>query len=203
MLDWYVGSVGGWIAINPSIMDAQTSFELRYPIGPFRYDPENDLPRRGVHIQAIASLPGKLGALLEPVSEKQLACRYRAGGWTVRQVVHHLSDSHMNAFLRFKLALTEDHPSLKPYDEDAWVRTPEIGRLDPRPSLVLLEGLHQRWVALLQALPQTAWERTVYHPEHERSISLAEMLAHYAWHGEHHLAHIRRALAEKGLYTPT
>ena len=203
MLDWCAGSVAGWTAINLYIMDAQTPFELRYPIGAFRYDPGNDLPRRGVYIQAIASLPTKLRALLEPASEKQLANRYRAHGWTVRQVVHHLADSHMNAYMRFKLALTEDRPSIKPYNEDAWVRTPEIGRLDTRPSLVLLEGLHQRWVALLQALPETDWERAVYHPEHERSISLAEMLAHYAWHGEHHLAHIRKALAERGLFPPT
>jgi uncharacterized damage-inducible protein DinB len=176
-------------------MAAKTSFELRYPIGAFQYDPSLDLLKRDEHIDAITVLPGKLRKLMEFASEKDLNGRYRAHGWTVRQIVHHLADSHMNAFLRFKLALTEDQPAIKPYDQDAWVATPEMSRLDAEPSLRLLEGLHQRWATLLRALPEEAWKRSVFHPEHDRLMSLAELLAHYAWHGEHHLAHIQRALA--------
>ena len=167
---------------------------LRYPIG--RFQPPGPLTpeRRAELVAALAHLPGQVRALVEPLSSVQLGCAYRPGGWTIRQLVHHLPDSHLNAYLRMKLALTEDAPTVKTYREDLWAELPDVAAAPAAASLALLDGLHQRWATLLLALPPAAFARTFLHPEWG-AVSLDFALLQYAWHGRHHLAHMRTALA--------
>jgi hypothetical protein len=172
--------------------------DLRYPIGQFRYEGEPDQHRRERWIEEIAATPANLRAVVAGLSPHQLDIPYRDGGWTVRQVVHHLPDSHLNAYTRIKLALTEDVPVIKPYEEARWAELPD-GRAAPiELSLNLLESLHHRWVLLLRQLTPADFRRRFVHPEHGRPIELQETLALYAWHGRHHVAHIaslRRRMA--------
>jgi hypothetical protein len=172
--------------------------DLRYPIGQFRYEAEPDQHRREQWIEEIAATPANLRAVVAGLSSHQLDTPYRDGGWTVRQVVHHLPDSHLNAYTRIKLALTEDVPVIKPYEEARWAELPD-GRAAPiELSLNLLESLHHRWVLLLRQLTPADFRRRFMHPEHGRPIELQETLALYAWHGRHHVAHIaslRRRMA--------
>lgn len=164
--------------------------DLRYPIGPF-LAPESMGPNeRTAAIEAIASLPALLRATVERLSEAQLDTPYRPEGWTVRQVVHHLPDSHMNSYIRFKRALTEACPLVGDYDEVRWAELPD-GRVGPvAPSLLLLDGLHARWVAFLGNLTPGDFRRTFQHPV-RGLMSLDETLALYGWHARHHLAHVR------------
>jgi hypothetical protein len=172
--------------------------DLRYPIGQFRYEGEPDQHRRERWIEEIAATPANVRAVVAGLSPHQLDTPYRDGGWTVRQVVHHLPDSHLNAYTRIKLALTEDVPVIKPYEEARWAELPD-GRAAPiELSLNLLESLHHRWVLLLRQLTPADFRRRFVHPEHGRPIELQETLALYAWHGRHHVAHIaslRRRMA--------
>lgn len=172
--------------------------DLRYPIGQFRYEGAPDQPRREQWIEEIAAAPAKLRAVVAGLSSQQLDTPYRDGGWTVRQVVHHLPDSHLNAYTRIKLALTEEVPVIKPYEEARWAELPD-GRAAPiELSLNLLESLHHRWVLLLRQLTPADFRRRFIHPEHSRPFELQETLALYAWHGRHHVAHIaslRRRMA--------
>jgi hypothetical protein len=172
--------------------------DLRYPIGQFRYEGEPDQHRRERWIEEIAATPANLRAVVAGLAPHQLDTPYRDGGWTVRQVVHHLPDSHLNAYTRIKLALTEDMPVIKPYQEARWAELPD-GRAAPiELSLNLLESLHHRWVLLLRQLTPADFRRQFVHPEHGRPIELQETLALYAWHGRHHVAHIaslRRRMA--------
>jgi uncharacterized damage-inducible protein DinB len=162
--------------------------DLRYPIGKFqKVDPLTDVERRAA-IDAIAETPEKLRAAIRGFNEQQLDTPYRPGGWTVRQVVHHLSDSHMNSYVRFKLALTENEPTIKPYDEALWAKL-EDSKAPVEPSLLLLENLHKRWVVLLSSLARSDWQRKFRHPE-RGTMTLDENLQLYAWHGRHHVAHI-------------
>jgi len=131
------------------------------------------------------------------LSEAQLGTPYREGGWTVRQVVHHLADSHMNSFVRTKLALTEDTPTIKPYNQNAWATTEDAQRMDIAPSLSLFEGLHARFVALLSSLRPEDFERTFNHPE-SGPVTLNRQLQIYAWHGKHHIAHITSLRVQRG-----
>ena len=124
------------------------------------------------------------------LTEAQFDTPYREGGWTIRQVVHHLPDSHLNAYLRFKLALTEDNPTIKPYDGARWAELPDTAGTAVGVSLVLLESLHRRWVVLLKAMTEPDWSRTYFHPDQNKSLALGNVLAMYAWHGKHHLAHV-------------
>jgi hypothetical protein len=164
--------------------------DLRYPIGQFRYEGEPDQHRREQWIEEIAATPANLRAVVAGLAPHQLDTPYRDGGWTVRQVVHHLPDSHLNAYTRIKLALTEDVPVIKPYQEARWAELPD-GRAAPiELSLNLLESLHHRWVLLLRQLTPADFRRRFVHPEHGRPIELQETLALYAWHGRHHVAHI-------------
>jgi hypothetical protein len=140
-------------------------------------------------ITAIKELPTLLAKALRGLRPEQMEIPYRAGGWTVRQVVHHLADSHMNAFIRMKLLLTEEHPMLKPYDQDAWAKTADVSTADPRLSMEILRALHERWGVLLDTIPDEAWERTGQHPE-RGEISLARVLAIYAEHGRKHVEQI-------------
>ena len=164
--------------------------DLRYPIGQFRYEGEPDQHRREQWIEEIAATPANLRAAVAGLSPQQLDTPYRDKGWTIRQVVHHLPDSHLNAYTRIKLALTEDVPVIKPYEEARWAELPD-GRTAPiELSLNLLESLHHRWVMLLRQLTPADFRRRFIHPQHGRPIELQETLALYAWHGQHHVAHI-------------
>lgn len=162
----------------------------RFPIGPFLFDGKADPGRREQRIGEIAEAPGRLRAAVAGLSQQQLDTPYRAEGWTVRQVVHHLPDSHVNAYTRFKLALTENEPTIKPYDEALWAELADARTAPVEPSLALLEFLHQRWVFFLRQLGPEDFGRRFRHPEHGRTVVLDETLALYAWHGRHHVAHI-------------
>jgi DinB family protein len=162
----------------------------RYPVGKFRYDGSADQERRSGWIGEIERAPSELRAAVAGLSPDQLDTPYRDHGWTLRQVVHHVPDSHFNAYTRFKLALTEHEPTIKPYQEARWAELVD-GRSGPiEPSLTLLESLHHRWVLLLRQLSPTDFSRRYLHPEHGRAFELNETLALYAWHGRHHVAHI-------------
>jgi uncharacterized damage-inducible protein DinB len=163
--------------------------DLRYPIGPFQFQGPLTEAQRQRCIDQIAAAPAKLRAAIEGLSPEQLDTPYRPGGWAVRQVVHHLPDSHLNAYTRFRLALTEDEPTIKPYFEDRWAELEDARTAPPEVSLALLESLHRRWVMLLRALKADDWARTLHHPEWG-VVTLEETLALYAWHGQHHTAHI-------------
>lgn len=164
--------------------------DQRYPIGKFSYD--GDVSRDAIDraIGEIAGLPAKFRASVSGLSDDQLNTPYRDGGWTVREVVHHVPDSHMNAYVRSKLALTEQSPTIKPYDEAAWSRLGDVKAVPIEVSLDLLDNIHTRWVTLLRSLPDADFERGYIHPDHQRLVPLREMVALYAWHGRHHTAHI-------------
>lgn len=161
----------------------------RYPIGRFVPPPFVTAAMRAELVQQLASLPAELRAAVAGLTEPQLDTPYRPGGWTVRQVVHHVPDSHLNGYVRFKLALTEDEPTIRPYHEARWAELPEARSAGTELSLALLDAVHHRWVACISILPDEAFERRFRHPEHG-VMSLKEQLALYAWHGRHHTAHI-------------
>ena len=163
--------------------------DLRYPVGPFKMAGEITEVERERLIQEIAETPANLRAAVKGLSSLQLDTPYRPGGWTVRQVVHHLPDSHLNSYVRFRLALTEDSPTIKAYHEDRWAELEDARNAPIEFSLTLLESLHQRWVLLLRSLDATDFARTFRHPE-LGIVSLDKNLSLYAWHGRHHVAHI-------------
>ena len=169
----------------------------RYPVG--RFDPPTtfDLRSTRAAIATLRDLPDRLTAAVSGLDEDQLDTPYREGGWTVRQVVHHLADSHLNAYLRTRLALTEEVPTVRPYDEKGWAELPDAKSLPVTASLQLLEGLHARWVALLGAVAEADWQRTMIHPEFEEPIALWWLVAMYDWHCSHHLAHVTRLRARE------
>ncbi len=148
-------------------------------------------------IARLLELPGLVEEAVRGLDERQLDTPYRDGGWTVRQVVHHLADSHMNAYIRTKLTLTEEHPPLKPYDQDEWAKLGDAAGLPLAPSLAILHGLHERWAALLESVPEDAWSRTAYHPE-RGDITLDDQLALYAGHGVNHVAQITGLRSRNG-----
>jgi len=164
---------------------------LRYPTGRFKR-PSRSLEsgERGRMIDSIARAPTELRDAIRGLSAAQLDTAYRPGGWTVRQVIHHVPDSHMNAFIRFKLALTEDMPTIKPYDEAAWANLPDARETPVETSLALLTALHERWVGLLRSMSSSDFSRQLNHPEWDAPLSLDSILALYAWHGAHHTAHV-------------
>jgi hypothetical protein len=164
--------------------------DLRYPIGPFQAPVQTTADDRARWISEVAELPAQLRAAVSGLSDAQLDSPYRPGGWTLRQVVHHVPDSHVNAYVRFKLALTEQVPTIRPYDEGGWADLADTKETPPEVSLDLLDALHQRWVILLRSLRPEDFARTLVHPQHGRVLSLHWMLALYAWHGRHHVAHI-------------
>jgi len=170
----------------------------RYPVGQFQYDGIADQERRRQWIDEIEQAPGQLRAAVGGLTPDRLDTPYRDGGWTIRQVVHHLPDSHLNAYTRFKLALTEDRPTIKPYQEARWAELPD-GRSGPiEISLGLLESLHRRWVLLLRQLSPADFSRRYVHPEQGREVELNEVLALYAWHGRHHVAQITTLIRRRG-----
>ena len=148
-------------------------------------------------IEKIRSLPSAVEAAVQGLDDRQLDTPYREGGWTIRQVVHHIADSHMNAFVRMKLMVTEAHPTLKPYNQDAWAGLPDSNRLSVQSSLAIIHGLHERWATLLAALPETAWSRTAYHPE-RGEVTMEGTLSIYAGHGANHVGQISGLRQAKG-----
>ena len=162
---------------------------LKYPIGRFTIPQVIDAEAIQQAIQHIAALPKELFQAASSLTPAQLDSPYRPGGWTVRQLLHHCADSHGNAFFRFKHALTEENPSIKPYDEGAWANLPDA-TLPAELALDMLRLVHVKWVHLLQHMTQADFARSYYHPEKQRTQTLAEVTLMYAWHGKHHLAHI-------------
>ena len=162
---------------------------LRYPVGRFAVDSEPTPDKRRRWIAQIAEAPALLRSAVAGLTEAQFDAPYRPGGWTVRQVLHHVPDSHMNAYCRYKFALTENNPTIKPYDEAAWANVADTARTPPDVSLTLLDALHKRWVILLESMAPADFERPLQHPEHGM-ITLDWMLQLYAWHGRHHTAHV-------------
>jgi uncharacterized damage-inducible protein DinB len=161
----------------------------RYPIGKFKPTPEYDAAHRAQHIEDIAQTPTRLADAIRGLKPAQLDTPYREGGWSVRQLIHHVADSHMNSYIRFRLALTENEPSIKPYEEQLWAELPDARTAAPEISLALLEPLHERWVMLLRSLAEPDWSRTFRHPD-LGPVTLNNALQLYAWHGRHHVAHI-------------
>ena len=170
--------------------------DLSYPIG-LADKVESPLTpaQRATYIQQIADLPAQLTAVAREVGGVRLQHPYRPGGWTGRQVIHHVADSHLNCYVRYRLALTEDNPTIRPYDQEAWAELPDVAATPIPVSLTLLEALHSRWVTLLHQLTEAQWQRTFYHPANDRTYSLDEALALYSWHGRHHVAHVAALLA--------
>lgn len=163
--------------------------DLRFPIGKFKYEEPPTPEQRQALLLQIEQAPARLRAAVHGLSPQQLDTPYRPEGWTVRQVVHHVPDSHLNAYVRFKLALTEDEPTIKPYAEDRWAKLADTQATPVEVSLALLDSLHDRWVRLLRSLQPEDWKRTFRHPE-LGLVPLEKNLALYAWHGQHHMAHI-------------
>jgi hypothetical protein len=170
-------------------MAVTDSGDLRYPVGPCEYPEVVSGEDRSRHVKEIEALPGQLRDAVRGLDDGQLNTPYRPGGWTIRQVVHHFADSHMNAFSRFRLALTEPQPTIKPYDEKTWAELADSRSAPINLSLILLEGLHQRWVMLLEAMSDADFARTFRHPE-IGVLRLDTYLASYGWHCRHHVAHI-------------
>lgn len=166
------------------------SEDLRYPVGKWQM-PAGELTadQRSEFIAQIAETPARMRQAVQGLSDEQLATPYRPGGWTVRQVAHHLPDSHLNSYIRFKLALTEDEPTIKTYREDLWAELADSRSTPVDVSLALLESLHHRWTILLRSIPADDWSRKLKHPE-VGTITLDQLLSLYGWHGRHHVAHV-------------
>lgn len=168
---------------------------LQYPIGKFSAKENYSEAEMQENLQTIENLPAQLKKQTSNISEQQLATPYRPGGWTVRQVIHHVADSHMNGYCRFKLGMTEDHPTIRPYKEALWAETPDGSGAPIQLSLNILEAVHARWVLFLKTLKKEDWERTIFHPESQRIFRLKDLLSLYAWHSRHHLEHVKIGMA--------
>ena len=162
----------------------------RYPTGKFSFDPAATPEKRKAWIAAIGALPAELKAVLAALPAGALDRPYREGGWTARQVVHHVADSHINAYVRTRLTLTEDKPTVKPYEEGDWANLLDARTLDPAVSVQILDGIHTRWHHLLQSLEPAQFARAAVHPQHG-DVTLDFFLQMYAWHGRHHLGHLK------------
>jgi hypothetical protein len=170
-----------------------TDEQLKYPIGKFNVPVTYTSEDIRGWINDIKELPGKVRQVIMTLNEKQLDTPYRPGGWTLRQVVHHVADSHMNSLIRFKWALTEDKPTIKAYEQTNWALLADY-RLPVEPSLKMLEGIHQHLTALFESFTEDEWNRYFIHPETGANITLKRNLAMYSWHGKHHLAHITETI---------
>ena len=177
-------------------MTEAVAIDPRYPVGKFSQEGPVTSEQRAQFLQQVTEAPAKLRAAIQGLSEAQLDTPYREGGWTPRQVVHHIADSHMNAFIRFKLALTEENPTIKPYAENLWANLADQA-LPTDVSLPIVDNLHQRWVAVLRSMKDSEFARTFNHPELGVQ-RLDRALALYAWHGRHHVAHITSLRRQKG-----
>jgi len=171
--------------------------EKQYPIGPFEPPAAISAADRTRYLHHMQALPATVRTAVAGLSDARLDTPYRPAGWTVRQVVHHLADSHMNGYMRFRWTLTEDEPSIKTYDEEGWAEFDDARHMSVVPSLALLDALHARWVRLGRSLSKAMWERVYHHPESGR-MTLEDALALYAWHGRHHAAHITMLREREG-----
>ncbi|MGH7582876.1 MAG: YfiT family bacillithiol transferase [Gemmatimonadales bacterium] len=176
--------------------NSDTIADPRYPVGRFSAPAGRDAAALAGWRSDLSQLPERMRAAVGGLTDVQLDTPYREDGWTVRQVVHHVPDSHLNAYCRFKLALTEESPTIKPYLEARWAELPDA-RLPVAPSLALLDGLHARWLSLIDAMTPADWDRTFTHPEHQRTVTLWYTAAMYAWHSRHHVAHITALRARR------
>ncbi len=167
--------------------------KLKYPIGKFQQPEEISIHHLESWIKIIEEFPGRLSEEVKNLSDTDLEKKYRPNGWTIKQVVNHCADSHMNSLIRFKLALTEDTPTIKPYHENLWAELPDSRAFSIQSALKLLAGLHERWVYLLNNLSDPELERPFRHPEAKELITLKTNIGIYAWHCDHHLAHVRNA----------
>jgi len=170
------------------------STDRQYPIGKYIRPTQFDAAALQQHIQTISDFPADIQKLADALTPMQLNMSYRPGGWTSRQVIHHCADSHMNSFIRFKLALTEDNPAIKPYLEAAWAEMADYQQASITESLQIIHGLHARWTILLRNMQEADFHKTVFHPQQDRTIPLYALTALYAWHCKHHLAHINLVL---------
>jgi hypothetical protein len=175
-------------------MDLET---LQYPIGRSSWYVEHTSNNRDEWLLAIEETPGEVRKAVSGLTAEQLDTPYRPGGWTVRQVVHHYADDHLNSYVRFKLALTEEAPAIKPYGEALWAELPDARSGPIEPSLNLLSALHERWVQAWRALTPSDWLRTFHHPK-RGAVSLEQLAALYAWHGKHHVAQVRALRQRNG-----
>ena len=166
----------------------------QYPIGNFSWDEIYSDEQIAVFIEQLAAAPKQLRKIVGKLSNDQLDTPYREGSWTIRQLVHHIADASMNGYIRIKLALSEDTPSIKPYKQDDWAEDPDSSQLAIAPSLVLLEGLMAKWVNLLRNIERTTYNRAYYHPEDDREVTIREAVALYDWHIRHHIAQIEVAI---------
>jgi hypothetical protein len=172
--------------------------DLRYPIGKFEHRGPGTAAQREAWIEDIAALPRRLREAVAGLDDAQLDTPYRPGGWTVRQVVHHLADSHINSYVRFRLAVTEDGPTIKPYQQHLWAELPDARTADIAVSLGLLEHLHDRWVRLLRTFGAADFARPFRHPERNALLDVDWMVQMYSWHGRHHVAHITELRRREG-----
>jgi len=186
---------GCWTLLSGRGTMPRMSIDLRYPVGPYQRTPRPDARARRAALDDIARLPARLAGAVAALSDAQLDTPYRPDGWTARQVVHHVPDSHVNAYVRMKLIATEDRPALQTYDEKAWADQPEARHAPIAMSLALIEALHARWVAWLESLDEATLARTAQHPDWGE-VSIDELIQLYGWHGRHHVAHIT-ALQER------
>jgi hypothetical protein len=173
----------------------ETSIDPRYPIGKYQPQPYSDKQLKD-WLNDIRFLPGLVENAILNLDEGELDTPYREGGWKISQLVHHIADSHMNAYMRFKLALTEENPTIKPYEEKKWAELADT-RLPVNISVTLLHALHARWFEVAKNISGDEWNRTVYHPEHKKDISLWYLLGMYSWHGRHHVAHIENSSVKR------
>lgn len=170
----------------------------RYPVGRFEIPTSISAADRARYVDQIAALPGAMRQAVAGLNDAQLDTPYRDGGWTVRQVVHHVPDSHVNAYIRMKFGLTERHPRVMPYDQDVWAQTPDVRSTPVAVSLDLLEALHARWVQLMRGMKPADFARTIDHPDWKVPYSLDLVVCHYAWHGRHHTGHVTEVRKRMG-----
>ena len=173
-----------------------SEYSLRFPLGESPFPEHFNTKEIETHIQEISLLPGNVAELIKPLDRVKLKNNYRPAGWTGLQVLHHITDSHLNAFCRLKLALTESNPTIKPYEEQAWAELIDYDENMLETNLILLQALHKKWVYLMQSLTEAQWRRTFYHPGNQKVTSLYQHVAIYAWHGKHHLEHFKLAISK-------
>lgn len=181
-------------------MNEEKLYALKFPIGEFDKPAVINGAKIEEWLAVLKEFPKQVEAITKDLSSTELNWKYRPGGWTIKQVVHHCADSHMNSLIRFKLTLTEDTPTIRPYFEDRWAELPDSLDEDISTTLVLLKGIHAKLVAVIQNMKPEDFQKEYVHPEHGATFSLAEVVGTYAWHSQHHLAHIKQALEAKGKY---
>ena len=181
-------------------MESKKLSSLKYPIGQFNTPDNITSVQIKEWIISISAFPNTVKSLVDTIDTTQLNWRYRPNGWSIKQLVHHCTDSHLNSLCRFKLALTEDNPTIRPYYEDLWAELPDSLSDDISDALLILKGLHSKWTYLLKSLSEEELKRTFVHPESGDQVTLAENIGIYAWHCDHHIAHIRLAMESGGEY---